>query len=268
MAYIKDTWRFPDSIEHEYKFAGRYGAKGECRAPRQKLTPEQVARQNQLNKEKKVRRLIKANFGPNDYWVTFKYPKGTRPSIERVKRDFGRCIAKLRRLFKKGRTDLKFIYRIEIGARGGAHVHAIINRCEGIPTDILIQEAWSEGNTNFAHLHEAGQYADLAAYIVKPPSVEAQRHIDQLPPEERKEVIKFSSSRNLIRPEPERKEYSHTTMRRLIEDGPVPTPGFYIDYSSLVTGVNAFTGMSYMHYTEVKLDPPKRGRPPREWKDL
>lgn len=264
MAYIRDVWRFPDSIETEYKFAGRYGAKGEKRAPRQKLTPEQVARQNQLNKEKKVRRLIKANFQKNDYWITFKYKKGTRPSIERVKRDLQTCLNRIRRAYKKAGEQLKFIYRIEIGSRGGAHVHAVINRPDGLAADTIIQEAWDFGCINFAHLHEAGAYADLAAYIVKPPSVEAQRHIDQLPPEERKEVIKFSSSRNLIRPEPERKEYSHTTMRRIMENGPVPTPGYYIDYDSLVTGVNLFTGMSYMHYTELKLEAPKRGRPRTE----
>ncbi len=264
MAYIKDVWRFPDSIETEYKFAGRYGAKGEKRAPRVKPTPEQVARQNQLNKEKKVRRLIKANFNQSDYWVTFKYPKGTRLPIKQVQKDLAKCLGKLRREYKKLDEQLKFIYRIEIGSRGGAHVHAIINRPKAGGADLLIQDAWRFGRANFEHLHNAGGYADLAAYLVKPPSVEAQKHIDALPEEERKDVIKYSPSRNLVRPEPERKEYSHTTMRRIMEDGPVPTPGYYIDYDSLVTGVNLFTGMSYMHYTELKLEAPKRGRPRTE----
>lgn len=263
MAYIRDVWRFPDSIEYEYKFVGKYGAKGEARAERAKPTPEQVARQNQLNREKKVRRLIKANFGPGDYWVTLKYPKGARPSLDGVKDDVKDFISRLRYLYKKAGEALKFIYRIEIGSRGGAHVHMIVNRCQGFPGDMLIQQTWTAGNVNFQHLREAGGYADLAAYLVKPPSAEAQRHLDLLPEEERKEAIKYSSSRNLIRPEPERKEYSHTTMRRILDEGPTVTDGYYIDPDSVVTGVNAYTGMSYLHYTEVKLETPKRGRPQR-----
>ena len=267
MAYVRDAWRFRDSIEYEFKFLGRYGAKGEKRAAKEKATPEQVARQNQLNKEKKVRRLIKANFTERDYWITLKYPKGERPSIETVKKDMTRFLGRLRRMYKKVGESVKFIYRLEIGSRGGAHVHIILNRAEGIPTDLAVQEAWTYGHVNFQHLHETGGYADLAAYLVKPPSVEAQRHIDELPPEERKEVIKYSPSRNLEKPEPERKEYTHRTMRRIIDEGPTASPGYYIDYDSVRQGVNAYTGMSYLHYTEVRLAPPKRGRPERPRKE-
>lgn len=261
MAYVRDIWRFKDSIEYEFKFLGRYGAKGEKRAERAKPTPEQMARQNQLNREKKVRRLIKANFTEKDYWLTLKYPKGERPDIETVKKDMARFLGRLRRMYKKVGEEVKFIYRLEIGSRGGAHVHIILNRAQGLATDLAAQEAWTYGRVNYQHLHETGGYADLAAYLVKPPSVEAQRHIDQLPPEERKEVIKYSPSRNLIRPEPERKEYTHSTMRRLIDEGPTASEGYYIDYDSVKQGVNFYTGMSYLHYTECRIEPPKRGRP-------
>lgn len=267
MAYIKDEWRFPDSTEYEYKFVGRFGAKGETRGKRIKPTPEQVARQNQLNREKKVRRLIKANFTGADYWVTFKYPQGLRPPLDAVKADWQEFVRRMRYAFKKAGQQLKFIYRIEIGSRGGIHVHAVINRCEGIETDRLIQETWTAGRVNFEHLRASSTYDKLAAYIVKPPSVEAQRHINLMPKAEQKELIKYSASRNLIRPEPVRKEYSHNTMRRLIEEGPNPSPGYFIDHDSIVSGVNAFTGMSYLHFTEIKLDPPKRGRPPKERKE-
>ena len=48
--YNRDRWIFSNSIETEYKFAGKYGAKGEKRAKRKKATPEQMAKQNQINK--------------------------------------------------------------------------------------------------------------------------------------------------------------------------------------------------------------------------
>lgn len=85
--YNRDRWIFSNSIETEYKFAGKYGAKGEKRAKRKKATPEQMAKQNQINKENRIRRLIKANFYPSDLWVTLKYPKGTRKSYEEVMKD-------------------------------------------------------------------------------------------------------------------------------------------------------------------------------------
>ena len=95
--YWVDAWHFRDSIEYEYKYAGNYGAKGEKRAKRRKATPEEVRRQNQRNREKNVRRLIKANFSSNDYWVTLKYPKGERPGIEEVKRHMKGFLDKVRR---------------------------------------------------------------------------------------------------------------------------------------------------------------------------
>lgn len=99
--YWVDVWHFRGSIEYEYKHAGNYGAKGEKRAKRRKATPEEVRRQNQRNREKNVRRLIKANFASNDYWVTLKYPKGERPGIEEVKRHMKGFLDKVRRGYKK-----------------------------------------------------------------------------------------------------------------------------------------------------------------------
>ena len=61
MAYILDIFRFGSSIEYEYKYKGNYGAKGEKRQPKKKATPEEIAKHNQYNKVKTVRRLIKSN---------------------------------------------------------------------------------------------------------------------------------------------------------------------------------------------------------------
>ena len=42
-------------------------------------------------------------------------------------------------------------------------------------------------------------------------------------------------------------------MRKIIENGPEPTPGYFIDPLSIVMGTNPYTGMNYLHYTEYKL---------------
>ena len=62
MAYRYKKYTFRYSIEHEIRFKGDYGGKGEKRAPRIKATPEQIAKQNQKNREIRVRRKIKENF--------------------------------------------------------------------------------------------------------------------------------------------------------------------------------------------------------------
>lgn len=252
MAYWKDTWEFSDSIEHEYKFAGKYGAKGEKRAKKKKATKEQIAKQNQQNREKRVRRLMKENFSPGDLWCTLKYPAGTRKEITEVDKDRKKFLDAMRRAYTKRGQPFKYIYRIEIGAKGGIHIHMIINRLDG-DTDLLIQEKWSHGRVNFENIYKSGGYKKLAAYIVKQPNEEQNEQLSFFLEEERKKLIKVGSSRNLVRPQPERKKYTRRTMRKMIEEGPTPTPGYYIDKDSIVQGVNPYTGMSYLYYTEYRL---------------
>lgn len=268
MSYWKDTWTFPNSIEYEYKFAGKYGAKGERRSPKRKATPDQIQKQNQYNREKNIRRLIKANFVPEDMWNTLKYPKGTRKDLEEVKKDLKHFNDDMRKAYKKQGEEYKFIYRMEIGEHGGIHIHILINRSNIISnTDILIQEKWKQGRVNYQTLYEYGGYQKLASYIVKKPNEEQEKQLSIFGEEDRKELIKYSSSRNLVRPEPERKAYRRWTMQRMIDNGPVPTPGYYIDKDSIRSGVNAYTGMSYYQYTEYRINEVKSRSSP-EWKGV
>lgn len=253
MAYWLDTWRFPGSTEYEYKWVGKYGAAGEKRKKKTKATPEQVRKQNQKLREKKVRRLLKANFQEGDLWVTLKYQKGRRKPVCEVKRDFKRFISSLRGKYQRRGHPLKFIYRMEIGKRGGIHIHMVVNRIRGADSDVLIQESWKHGRASFTSIYDSGGYEDLAAYITKLPDEEVEKQLSMFPDEERKEFITFNSSRNLERPEPERKVYRKWTMRRLLEEGPKPTKGYYIDKESIHVGTNLYTGMSYLQYTEYKI---------------
>lgn len=254
MSYVKDTWSFLNSNEYEYKFAGRYGAKGEKRSKRKKATPEQIKKQNQSNKENRVRRLIKANFMKNDYWCCLKYKKGTRKSVDEYKKDLKKFLDDMRKVYKSIDEVFKFIYRIEVGAAGGVHIHILVNRIRGkTNTDILIQECWKNGRVNYESLYEAGGYKKLANYIVKPPRDDGEEEQLNLFEEERSTFLKYSTSRNLIRPEPERKKYSRWTMRKLMSEGPEPTLGYYIEKDSIVMGINPYTGMSYLKYTETRI---------------
>lgn len=248
MAYKMKKWRFPHSNEYEFTWAGNYGARGERRAERRKATSEEVEKINQRNREKKLRRLIKANFEAGDYWVTLLYPKGTRKPTEEVKEDLKRFLQKLRREYKAAGEELKFIYRIEIGTRGGIHAHILCNRIRN--GDVIIQKHWIHGRASFEHLRE--DINSLAEYIAKKMNDAAAEQMESFEPDKKKNVTAYHTSRNLIRPEPEVKEMKRRTMTRMIVEGPKATKGYVVDKSSIITGINPFTGMSYMHYTEVR----------------
>ncbi len=261
--YWKDIWKFRSSIEYEFKYAGKYGAKGEKRADKVKATPEQIKKQNQTNRENKVRRLIKENFREHDLWCTLKYPRGTRLSIEQVLKDIDDFLRACRGAYKKNGAVFKYIKRLEIGARGGIHLHILVNRIAGVDTDKLLQKLWGHGRINYETLYESGGYADLAEYLVKQPTEEIEGQLSMFAENERKKLVSYSTSKNLVRPQPERKEYRRWTLKDLVENGPKPTPGYYIDKNSIVWGVNRYTGMGYYRYTEYKIKKDE----PEEWQE-
>ena len=256
MAYWKDVWSFSDSNEYEYKYKGRYGAPGEKRGKKKKPTPEQIRKQNQINRENRLRRQIKLNFLPTDIWATLKYPKGTRKPLGEVKKDFKRFIDRMRRWYRKRKVPLKYVYRIEIGKHGGIHVHILVNRIAGDPeAELLLEKAWDPGGVYRTSIKEYGGYRYLANYIAKPPDEEVWQQLSLFPLDEQKQLREYNCSRNLKEPRPRRSKASHWTMRRLLQDGPKPTPGYYIDQDSIVCGTNPYTGMSYYRYTEVRIRP-------------
>lgn len=253
--YYVDIFSFPQSNEYEIKYAGKYGAKGEKRKKKRKATPEQIKKQNQRNREKYIRRVIKANFTMGDYWATLKYPEGTRKTIEEVMNDLEKFKRNVRRAYKKQGELFKFIIRIEIGKKGGIHIHLLCNRPKSMKNvDMLIQEKWKYGRVNFQTLYEEGGYDRLAKYIVKEPDEEQYEQMQLFDIKEQKQLVKYSTSKNLIRPQPERKVYRRRTVRKIIENGPQPSPGYYIDQDSVVAGENPYTGMNYLYYTECLLE--------------
>ena len=286
MAYTRYKYKFRNSNEYEFHWNGNYGAKGEKRAPKKKLTKEQIKQINQINKEIRMRRTLKLNFHSYDYWCCFKYPSGTKLAITDIDWDRAYFLKLLRREYKKTGNELKFVSRMEIGERGGIHFHMGINRIWSEQTDVIINNCWkktieksfkrrgeplprSDGLCDYKSMYEAGDFDALAKYICKQPEEDSTEYeqLSLFDEKDRKKLLKISSSRNLIRPEPEKKEFSHLTVRKMITEGPTPTEGYYIDQDSIISGINPFTGLSYLKYTEHKLDqtedspPERRGIP-------
>lgn len=261
MAHRHDVYRYGPGkkyIEHEYKCKGRYGANGEKRAPKKKVTPEQIRKQNQWKKEKEVLRVMRENFGEGDLWATLKLPKGTRMGKEKILDIRDKFFRKLRDRYKSRKQALKYMYRIEIGERGGIHIHLLINRLDGKPwTAEVVSRIWEElagGHVHYTPVYEQGGMKELADYLTKPVKEEITGQLTLFGTEEEQKIFsKYGCSRSLKRPEKETHEYKRRTIRRLVENGPEPTPGYYIDQDSVRYGTNPFTGMTYYYYTEIKL---------------
>ncbi len=162
-----------------------------------------------------------------------------------MKRHMKGFLDKVRRGYKKRGEKFRFIYRVEVGKRGGVHAHILLNRITD--ADLLVRGGWAHGGVDFTLAYETG-FRRLAEYLVKPP-LDGEG--------EGGKTGRYHPSRNLVRPKPERKEYRRRTLRKLIAEGPKPTPGYYVVPDSVVSGVNPYTGMSYLHYEEVRL---ARGR--------
>lgn len=255
MAYWHDIFKIKDILEHEYKFAGHCGKKGEKRQAKEKPTPERMELQNRLNKAKKIRRTIALNFEPNDHWITLTYAKGTHKNMDEIKEDYGKFADKMRYEYKKRGAVFKWQRIIEIGKKGGLHLHFITNRISD--TDILTAKCWPHGHPYIVPVYKDGDYdyEQLASYMAKVPELEDPKHPEKSREERMVKITKenydYSTSRNLIRPEPiEHKHYYRWTLERIIRDGPKPKEGYEIDKRSIRNGVNPVTGMSYLYYTE------------------
>lgn len=277
MAYTEYIYRSHWGIEHVFIYAGKRGGRREKRAERKKATPEDIRRQNHRNKVNYIRRTIQLNFRQGDLWLTLKYPKGTRKPIDEVKGDLQRFLRRMRGKYKKAGSELKYIASVEIGKLGGIHVHIVMNRLNDPKADLMISDAWTrargmtpledmledglcpaDGLAHLDHVREVGDGQRLAEYIAK----EQPMELDDgtlLSKEELKKIIGFSSSKNLIRPEPEVKVYAHWTMKAILDlqaEGMNSKPnkyrtiGYTVDKDSWVQGVNEYTGMSYLRYME------------------
>ena len=173
--------------------------------------------------------------------------------MDEVEHDMEKFIDRLRAPYKRAGIKLKYMYRIDIGKRGGIHIHIIIKR---LPTDgdKLIQKKWKAGRVNFVHLYDAGGYQDLAEYMAKELPEEIEGQLNLFDEKEKKKLMSYHPSRNLDKPVPEVKEYKRRTVQKLLVEGPVPEEGFYIDKNSIRQGINPFTGYSYLYYTEYRLN--------------
>ncbi len=268
MAFSLKQYVLGDIREAEAGYTGKRTGRGRTK----KATPEEIERWNRAKRRKAVRLLIEANFKKGDPWVCLKYRKGTRKSVQEVSKDLSEFCRKMRIAYKKETQVFKWIARIEVGKLGGIHVHMICNAFKGDGLS-LITDTWAAvspeaSRANVETLDDNPDREQLADYITK----EAEKDDDQyhLPGtiEDRRAVLRIRSSRNLIRPEPEKTPLTRRQFAKLVTEGPKPTKGYAIIPDSVRRGENPVTGMPYIRWKERRIKPirgeaPKAGEPRR-----
>lgn len=246
------------TIEYEKYYTYRFGPKGGKRGKRRGPMTEVQRRANNRQAERKLRRLVNANFGPGDLHIVLSYarrkgePYRTR---EEMRKDADGFLRNLRKAFKKAGMVLKYIHVMEVGEKGARHHHLIINHIDSR----TIQKCWGElGRVLISPLDGSGQYRKLAEYLLKYANRTVGTDAELM-------GKRWSSSRNLVKPETERTVVSDRSFFRSEAKVPAALAGrYYVDLETVEKGVNA-DGYGYFRYTLVAYgagDGPGQGNRP------
>ena len=220
---------------------GRYGAPGEGRKTREKLTPEQIARQNHQNKVRKIWQLIRGNYQEGDRWITVTYRKGERPDWETGLKQLANFRKRVGYWFRKREIPIRLMYSIERGSKGAIHMHMLLNDVPGINIDRILQELWKYGRIHSTSLYDDGDYRDLAEYLAKGEKYGHSYGL-QMPTQEKPRLI----------------------TRADLMDYPKPEKGWRVLEESITEGVNPVTGSPYLRYTMVREEKPKEKKTRRK----
>lgn len=173
---------------------------------------EAVQAVNRRNSQKKLRRLINANFGAGDLLLTLTYDTFEQPADpDEAHRNVRNFLIRLRNKRKRlGLSDLKYVYTTEVthGALGTRyHHHLIVNGGISRP---VVENLWTVGLVN-SRIARPDQYglSGWAHYMSKHKEVQekASRH-------------GWTCSRNLKQPKVSYADHkiSRSRMRQLAED--------------------------------------------------
>lgn len=153
----------------------------------------------------------------------------------------------------------KYVYRIEIGKYGAIHVHLFINEIETdvpmVNTRKIITKYWTYGRVYDKPTYEAGGFEGIAVYLCK----EADKSKDG---KASKLLYPYVPSKNLEKPEHERKTYKRLTMKQIFKEieerltlgkKSQLNENYVIDESTIKRGVGPFNGMSFLKYIEMRI---------------
>ena len=241
MAYIHEETIAGDTLIVRNHYSNRWKKKNLVRKP-----PTDTSSDSQIDSHKRrdiweLTIRLNHNFHPGDYYITFTYKPDERPDVVQAKKDRTDLLRKLRRLYKKNDTELKFIAVTEFGKKGALHHHIVMN------ADVdyrEISKLWSKGRAHLTTLEPDREYSNLASYIVK--SRKAWK-------EGGGKGRMWTCSKNLVRPPTKRwivKANAYLSVPR-------NKKGYILRKDTLHEGINQ-EGFPYQNYIMMR----SRGDPP------
>lgn len=248
MPYIKQVCKAGKTKEYERYYTKRFQPKKERREPRKNKTTEQQQKINDRIAERKLTRLLNANFNETSLYITWSYTKENRPAdIDTLLKQVRKLLSDLRKVYKAEEQILKYVETAEVGERGAAHIHMVVNSID----TRKIKRLWKYGFVTIKPLDNTGQYRKLASYFMK--YYQKTRGTS-----EQIQKKAYNCSRNLIRPEPERRPMKGERFSKEIK---VPT-GWYLDKETVEEGITA-DGYEFFRYTLVQCQDYKKSRKKR-----
>lgn len=239
MPYKREICKAGKTKQYTYYYSARSDAKGGSRRAKENKTSEAQKRVNSRQAIKKLTWILNANYDGTSLYVTWTYQKANRPDTkEELKKDAEKLLRKLRAVFRENGKELKYVWVAERGERGAAHIHMVINAIEARK----LKKCWDKGFITIKPMDENGQYAKLAAYLVKY-SEKTMKTEDGFAGK------RYNSSKNLKIPEPEKK----TILSRNAYNHNIQIPsGWYLDHDSVKEAWHEVTGFMYFTYTLIK----------------
>ncbi len=238
MPYRHETCKAGRTKQHTYYYAARTDTKEGSRKKKENKTSEAQKKVNSRQAVKKLTWIFNENFDGTSLYVTWSYAKEKRPAgKEELRADVDRLLRDIRKEYRAVGDAAKYVWVAEVGERGAAHVHMVLNAIE----IARLKKCWDKGLIDIKPLDDSGQYRRLAEYFVKYSEKTMKTR-------EGFSGRRYNSSKNLKIPQPtkttvrSKNAYNHT-----IE---IPQ-GWYLDKDSVAESWHEVTGFMYFTYTLI-----------------
>lgn len=238
MPYRHEMCKAGKTRQHTYYYAARADTKEGSRRKKENETSEAQKKVNSRQAVKKLTWELNENFDGTSLYVTWSFAKENRPAgKDELRAVVDKLLRDIRKEYKRAGNTAKYVWVAEVGERGAAHIHMVLNAIEVA----RLKKCWNKGWIDIKPMDDSGQYRKLAAYFVKY-SEKTMKTCEGF------SGRRYNSSKNLKIPQPtkttvkSKNAYNHT-----IE---IPK-GWYLDKESVAEAWHEVTGFMYFTYTLI-----------------
>lgn len=241
------TLRGGDVIDVLERPEGNYGAPLMPRKKKTKPTKEQMIQVNLLNKARVCRLKMLSYMNYDDWFGTWTYEESERPpDMNTALKHFQEAMRKIRPFYKKVGYECFWFRNIQLGTKGGWHIHFVFKNIKG--SGDVIQNAWTHGGTYIVKIRKSKYFSEdfteLANYITKSENTIEYKK-DGTPAKPKIKESNYNTSRNMPLPDP--KPDKLVRWKKEVK----PKKGYYI--INLYEGRNPATELPYRRYTMIRI---------------